>query len=135
MSVLEKILEEIKVKTFLVATSKEHYIHPQDGRFVEEVVSIEDIGTIICSHMNELPDTNAGKWIRVSQKSPEEKQEVWISTQSEVKHGIYTKRYGFGCKEAVLCNDGATYMDKMTAWMPFHAPELYKGEENEEINR
>ena len=53
MKKLEKILEEMKESSITVATSKEHYIHPQDGRFVEEVVLLDDIEKIIHKHMND----------------------------------------------------------------------------------
>ena len=53
MQELEKILEEMKESSITVATSKEHYIHPQDGRFVEEVVLLDDIEKIIHKHMND----------------------------------------------------------------------------------
>lgn len=58
MQVLEKILEEIKKKVILVATSKEHYNQPQNGEYVEEVVTILDVEEIIRSHMDDAKDTN-----------------------------------------------------------------------------
>lgn len=51
MRELEKILKEIKESSIMVATSKEHYIHPQDGRFVEEVVLLDCVEEIIRKHM------------------------------------------------------------------------------------
>ena len=65
MQELEKILEEMKESSITVATSKEHYIHPQDGRFVEEVVLLDDIEKIIRKHMND-------GWIPVEERMPEE---------------------------------------------------------------
>lgn len=53
MNVLEKILKEIEGKTIIVATSKEHYNQPQNGEFVEEVITIKNVEDIIRSHMNE----------------------------------------------------------------------------------
>lgn len=58
MNELEKILEEIKEKTIIVPTSKEHYNHPQNGKFVEEVVTIADIEEIIRKHMDGATDTD-----------------------------------------------------------------------------
>ena len=66
MQELEKILEEMKESSITVATSKEHYIHPQDGRFVEEVVLLDDVEKIIRKHMND-------GWIPVEERLPEEK--------------------------------------------------------------
>lgn len=57
MQELEKILEEMKESSIMVATSKEHYIHPQDGRFVEEVVLLNDVEEIIRKHMNDNSGT------------------------------------------------------------------------------
>ena len=56
MNVLEKILKEIEEKTIIVATSKEHYNQPQNGEFVEEVITIKNVEDIIRSHMDELPN-------------------------------------------------------------------------------
>ena len=89
MNVLEKILEEIEGKMILVATSKEHYNQPQNGKYVEEVITIKDAENIIRSHMNEIPNCEGcsrrkwyqkgfedGKkdndWIPVEEKLPEE---------------------------------------------------------------
>ena len=38
----------------LVATSKEHYDQPQNGKWVEEVITIRDVENIIRSHMDEI---------------------------------------------------------------------------------
>lgn len=51
MQELEKVLEEMKESSIMVATSKEHYIHPQDRRFVEEVVLLNDVEEIIRKHL------------------------------------------------------------------------------------
>lgn len=56
MNVLEKILKEIEEKTIIVATSKEHYNQPQNGEFVEEVITIKNVEDIIRSHMDKLPN-------------------------------------------------------------------------------
>lgn len=58
MNVLEKILEEIKDNAKL-------------GNMHLEAIRIEKVEEIIRSHMDELPDNNAG-WIPVSEKLPEE---------------------------------------------------------------
>lgn len=52
MQELEKVLEEMKESSIMVATSKEHYIHPQDRRFVEEVVLLNDVEEIIRKHLS-----------------------------------------------------------------------------------
>ena len=72
MQELEKILEEMKESSITVATSKEHYIHPQDGRFVEEVVLLDDIEKIIHKHMND-------GWIPVEERLPEEYGEYLVT--------------------------------------------------------
>lgn len=72
MKKLEKILEEMKESSITVATSKEHYIHPQDGRFVEEVVLLDDIEKIIHKHMND-------GWIPVDEQLPKEYGEYLVT--------------------------------------------------------
>lgn len=56
MNVLEKILEEIQGKMILVATSKEHYNQPQNGKYVEEVITIKDAENIVHSHIDGIPN-------------------------------------------------------------------------------
>lgn len=56
MNVLEKILEEIQGKMILVATSKEHYNQPQNGKYVEEVITIKDVENIVHSHIDGIPN-------------------------------------------------------------------------------
>lgn len=63
MNVLEKILEEIEEKTIIVATSKEHYNQPQNGEFVEEVITIKNAENIIRSHMVEKERVTSAKII------------------------------------------------------------------------
>lgn len=63
MNVLEKILEEMKEKMILVATSKEHYNQPQNGKYVEEVITIKDAENIIRSHMDEASDMHGKRLI------------------------------------------------------------------------
>ena len=68
MQELEKILEEMRESSIMVATSKKHYIHPQDGRFVEEGVLLDCVEEIIRKHMND-------GWIPVEERLPEEPKE------------------------------------------------------------
>lgn len=74
MQELEKILEEMKESSITVATSKEHYIHPQDGRFVEEVVLLDDVEKIIRKHMND-------GWIPVEERLPIPNKEIWVTVK------------------------------------------------------
>ena len=75
----------------------------------------------------DVPDTNVGKWIPVSEKLPDEELEVIVSTKTErVKVGIYTKKYGFGMREGFICDDGVMYINTANAWQPL--PQPYKGE-------
>lgn len=81
MQELEKILEEMKESSIMVATSKEHYIHPQDGRFVEEVVLLNDVEEIIRKHMSgkgKDAHMNNG-WIPVGERLPEEYGEYLVT--------------------------------------------------------
>ena len=84
MQELEKILEEMKESSIMVATSKEHYIHPQDGRFVEEVVLLNDVEEIIRKHMSgkgKDAHMNDG-WIS-AKKKPEE-DGFYVATMSGI---------------------------------------------------
>lgn len=81
MQKLEKILEEMKESSIMVATSKEHYIHPQDGRFVEEVVLLNDVEEIIRKHMSgkgKDAHMNDG-WIPVGERLPEDDVDVLVT--------------------------------------------------------
>lgn len=78
MQKLEKILEEIKESSIIVATSKEHYIHPQDGRFVEEVVLLDCVEDIIRKHMND-------NWIPVEDQLPENNKLVLVWARSTAR--------------------------------------------------
>ena len=78
MQELEKILEEIKESSIIVATSKEHYIHPQDGRFVEEVVLLDCVEDIIRKHMND-------DWIPVEERLPENNKLVLVWAKSTAR--------------------------------------------------
>ena len=82
MQELEKILEEIKESSIIVATSKEHYIHPQDGRFVEEVVLLDCVEDIIRKHMND-------GWIPVEERLPDNNENVLVTTDM----GLITSGY------------------------------------------
>lgn len=107
MQELEKILEEMKESSIMVATSKEHYIHPQDGRFVEEVVLLNDVEEIIRKHMSgkgKDAHMNDG-WIPVEKDLPKNESEVWVVLESTYGTGfriyssaryLYFENYGEG---------------------------------------
>ena len=130
MQELEKILEEMKESSIMVATSKEHYIHPQDGRFVEEVVLLNDVEEIIRKHMND-------GWIPVQDKLPEDDVDVLI-TYADIDDEIYTDicitTYGY----AYLGGNKLDFKEwrspfeyfrsnyKVIAWQPL--PEPYRPE-------
>lgn len=122
--ILEKILEEMKESSITVATSKEHYIHPQDGRFVEEVVLLDDIEKIIHKHMN-------GGWIPVEERLPEEPKE---NPEFEGKAlELYLVDIGARYPLRAFWN-GKQFTDgwsvlKVIAWRPL--PEPYQAERSE----
>ena len=86
MQGLEEILEEMRESSIMVATSKEHYIHPQDRRFVEEVVLLDDVEKIIRKHMND-------GWIPVQERLPEEKKSVLVQWEKYDRHLNVTLTY------------------------------------------
>ena len=130
MKKLEKILEEMKESSIMVATSKEHYIHPQDGRFVEEVVLLNDVEEIIRKHMSgkgKDAHMNDG-WVPVEDRLPEEPKENPVFDDKPLElylvdmGGSYPLRAFWNGKEFT---DGWSVL-KVTAWMPL--PEPYRPE-------
>lgn len=130
MQKLEKILEEMKESSIMVATSKEHYIHPQDGRFVEEVVLLNNVEEIIRKHMSgkgKDAHMNDG-WIPVGERLPEEPKENPVFDDKPLElylvdmGGSYPLRAFWNGKEFT---DGWSVL-KVTAWMPM--PEPYRPE-------
>ncbi len=136
---LEKILEEMKESSIMVATSKEHYIHPQDGRFVEEVVLLNDVEEIIRKHMSgkgKDAHMNDG-WIPVEERMPEDDIDVlitYVDVDDEEETWIDITTYG----DATLGGNKLDYKEwrnpfpyfkgnyKVTAWKPL--PEPYRPE-------
>lgn len=125
MKKLEKILEEMKESSITVATSKEHYIHPQDGRFVEEVVLLDDIEKIIHKHMND-------GWIPVEERLPElnedELSEDALISFSD-SYSICIGFYDFNEKRWYVHGSGPC-IGRVVAWRPL--PEPYRPERSEE---
>ena len=135
MKKLEKILEEIKESSTIVATSKEHYIHPQDGRFVEEVVLLDDIEKIIHKHMND-------GWIPVDEQLPKEYGEYLVTIVPSAGY-LWAKRIIASFSDLmgivkkpifytgeVGKTDFEDITDMITAWRPL--PEPYRPERSEE---
>ena len=125
MQELEKILEEIKESSIMVATSKEHYIHPQDGRFVEEVVLLDCVEEIIRKHMND-------GWIPVEERLPEEPKENPVFEDKPLE--LYLVDMGGSYPLRAFWN-GKRFTDgwstlKVIAWRPL--PEPYKSKRSEE---
>lgn len=120
MQELEKILEEMKESSITVATSKEHYIHPQDGRFVEEVVLLDDVEKIIRKHMND-------GWIPVEEKVPEEAG-TYIINALTGERNIVTFAKGQNRYKRFDMTGARTYW-KIIAWCPL--PEPYRPERRE----
>ena len=120
MQELEKILEEIKESSIIVATSKEHYIHPQDGRFVEEVVLLDCVEDIIRKHMNDV-------WIPVEERLPEEPPEE-VDDEDNLEE--YIVMIEGAEKPTILryAGDGTWWEDgtyyHVIAWRPM--PEVYR---------
>ena len=127
MQELEKILEEIKESSIIVATSKEHYIHPQDGRFVEEVVLLDCVEDIIRKHMND-------GWIPVEERLPEEKKSVLVQWEKYDRHLNVTLTYLDvmwldDTEEQVFETINGVPNGKVIAWRPL--PESYRQERSE----
>lgn len=122
MNVLEKILEEIsKVEKEYVTGHNVLYALGATGMATE-------ISGIIRSHMDNVPDNNAG-WIPVSEKLPEEGKEVLAQFTVRVVHTnkkvdefvyIHTMYYENGAWQSFA----GVPNGKVEAWQPL--PEPYK---------
>ena len=132
MQELEKILEEIDESSIIVATSKEHYIHPQDGRFVEEVVLLDCVEDIIRKHMND-------GWIPVEERLPERTLDEKIN-KSYKKYLVFIDGVdGWDIDIAVYdfwndkkwreAHDGYGEIENVIAWRPL--PEPYRPERSD----
>lgn len=137
MQELEKILEEIKESSIMVATSKEHYIHPQDGRFVEEVVLLDCVEDIISKHMND-------GWISVDDRLPEVFGKYWATIRYDdgrISEPIVVDFRGVQEKYVVDTPNGREYEtwgidsafhgSRIIAWRPYYIPEPYRPERSE----
>lgn len=137
MKKLEKILEEIKESSIIVATSKEHYIHPQDGRFVEEVVLLNCVEDIIRNHMD------AG-WIPVDERLPEVFGKYWATIRYDdgrISEPIVVDFRGVRQKYVVDTPNGREYEtwgidsafhgSRVIAWRPYRIPEPYRPERSD----
>lgn len=116
MNVLEKILEEIEGKMILVATSKEHYNQPQNGKYVEEVITIKDAENIIRSHMDEEKDDG---WISVKKRLPEGKEVIAQNKDGEMLIGYV---YYSEEMEWYECESESMYLTNVIAWQPLPEP-------------
>lgn len=127
MQELEKILEEMRESSIMVATSKEHYIHPQDRRFVEEVVLLDDVEKIIRKHMND-------GWIPVEERMPEEKKSVLVQWEKYDRHLNVTLTYLDVMwledeEDVVFETINGIPNGRVIAWRPL--PEPYRTERSE----
>lgn len=136
MSMISEFVEEIKAK---INHKKEyhknfyeklgHKLNDNDLHKATQLAFDDCMEFIneLAEKYRDVPDTNVGKWIPVSEKLPDEELEVIVSTKTErVKVGIYTKKYGFGMREGFICDDGFMYINTANAWQPLPRP--YKGE-------
>ena len=126
MNVLEKILEEID-------KTEENYSHRgHSPTFLKGACNMyADVKGIIRSHMDEVPDTNIGDWIPVSERLPEMPEENPILDNKPLE--IYIVDIGEHYPFRAFWN-GKNFTDgwnilKVIAWKPL--PEPYKEENHD----
>ena len=108
MNVLEKILEEIDEEQN--GYEADHAWNYSKG--------LEYAKEIIRSHMDEVPDNNAG-WIPVSERLPEDERMVLVTCQTKKRIRSTNRAYYDG-----KFWHGSGSMSGVTAWQPL--PEPYK---------
>ena len=132
MKKLEKILEEIKESSIIVAT-----FHPQDGRFVEEVVLLDCVEDIIRKHMND-------GWIPVEHGLPEVFGKYWATirySDGRISEPVVVDFRGVKQKYVVDTPNGREYEtwgidsafhgSRVIAWKPYYIPEPYRPERSD----
>lgn len=139
MNVLEKILEEIQGKMILVATSKEHYNQPQNGKYVEEVITIKDAENIIRSHMDEVPNCEGcsrrkwyqkgfedgkkdGDWIPYTSQNIPRKKGLYLVTCDDEEYPVKRMRFKKEDEYGLWYDDYGIYDDVILAWQPLPEP-------------
>jgi Lar family restriction alleviation protein len=141
MKKLEKILGEMRESSIMVATSKEHYTHPQDGRFVEEVVLLDCVEEIIRKYMND-------GWIPVEERLPEVFGKYWATIRYDdgrISEPIVVDFRGVSAKYVVDTPNGREYEtwgidsafhgSRVIAWRPYYIPGPYcPGKERRRVN-
>ena len=123
MNVLEKILEEID-------KTEENYSHRgHSPTFLKGACNMyADVKEIIRSHMDEVPDTNVGKWIPVSERLPNEEE-----TKKNTEFIVMIE--GAGNPTVLFYTDGywqdenENFYYSVVAWRPL--PEPYKEGEHD----
>lgn len=97
-----------------------------DTNSIESIVVVSLLKNLIISQPT-VTDTNVGcNWIPVSERLPNEYEDVLVSLTSTEEGGGYT-----GVAIDCIAYDGkwfAHYNDCITAWMPL--PEPYEGNDN-----
>ena len=112
-------------KTFIenILAEIEHEAMTNKAIGRKQCEGMERAANIIRSHMD-VSDINAGKWIPVEERLPEEDERVMISTKNEVvKEGTYTERYGYAMRKGFFTENCFEDLQGVTAWQPL--PELY----------
>ena len=83
----------------------------------------------IMDAFDEYVESNEPHWIPVTEDTPDEERECWITpkTTSKVYRGIFTRHYGECHRTGFICDDGFMWLNTALAWMYYEVPESYKG--------
>ena len=71
----DKIIERLEIESIMLPTTKLFYENPQNGAYVEEVVTLEDAIKIV----NEVVKEHNDGWIPIDKELPTTSRKCWVT--------------------------------------------------------
>lgn len=117
---INEIIERLGMASIMLPNSKEHYEHPQDGKYVEEVVLLEDAIQII------KEESESNGWIPVSDRlpKPQENGDKDYSDDVHICMSNYMVTDAWYCfsDEKWYKQGNCILIGKVIAWQPLPEP-------------